>query len=152
MESISKEWISEIAVRSPLTCDAAPVPYLCRKCYGWNAVGRIIDIGEAVGILAAQSLGEPGTQLTLRTFHTGGIYSEKMGDFKLISPFDGNVVIPNYCTIKKYFTTKEKISTFITCRNFTSLSFHEGQRPLKNYFNKTRHRPIHVVYSEDTLD
>nr|YP_010260905.1 RNA polymerase beta'' subunit [Cephaleuros virescens]UIB38659.1 RNA polymerase beta'' subunit [Cephaleuros virescens] len=115
------EWSSdEIAVRSPLTCEALPTPYLCRKCYGWNARGRMIDLGEAVGVLAAQSLGEPGTQLTLRTFHTGGIYSEKLGDFKLIAPFDGNLIIPNSCTIKNYFNNKvpqgEIISTFITNR------------------------------------
>nr|YP_010260947.1 RNA polymerase beta'' subunit [Trentepohlia sp. BN17]UIB38701.1 RNA polymerase beta'' subunit [Trentepohlia sp. BN17] len=114
----SEEFISqEIIVRSPLTCEASPNPYLC-----WNAVGRLIDIGEAVGILAAQSLGEPGTQLTLRTFHTGGIYSEQMGDFKVIAPFDGNVIIPHYCTIKKYFNTKEKISTFVTSRIFSGTS------------------------------
>nr|YP_010261031.1 RNA polymerase beta'' subunit [Cephaleuros parasiticus]UIB38972.1 RNA polymerase beta'' subunit [Cephaleuros parasiticus] len=115
------EWSSdEIAVRSPLTCEALPTPYLCWKCYGWNARGWMIDLGEAVGVLAAQSLGEPGTQLTLRTFHTGGIYSEKLGDFKLIAPFDGNLIIPNSCTIKNYFNNKaprgEIISTFITSR------------------------------------
>ena len=117
---------SEISVRSPLTCEASPTPYLCRKCYGWNAIGRLIDVGEAVGILAAQSLGEPGTQLTLRTFHTGGIYSEQMGDFKLIAPFDGNLVIPNYCTIKKYFNTKEKISTFVTSRTFNEKEIYDS--------------------------
>nr|YP_010261154.1 RNA polymerase beta'-subunit [Cephaleuros karstenii]UIB39095.1 RNA polymerase beta'-subunit [Cephaleuros karstenii] len=84
----SFEWSSaEIAVRSPLTCEASPTPYLC-------------------------------CQLTLRTFHTGGIYSEKMGDFKLMAPFDGNIIIPNFCTIKKYFHNKEMISTFITSRLF----------------------------------
>ena len=110
---------NEICVRSPLTCETLPSEYLCRKCYGWNALGRLIDIGEAVGVLAAQSLGEPGTQLTLRTFHTGGIYSENVGDFKLISPFDGHLIIPNYCSIKRYFNTKEKISTLITWQNLS---------------------------------
>jgi DNA-directed RNA polymerase subunit beta' len=47
---------------------------ICRRCYGRNlSTGRIVDLGEAVGIIAAQSIGEPGTQLTLRTFHTGGV-------------------------------------------------------------------------------
>ena len=112
---------NEICVRSPLTCETLPTEYLCRKCYGWNALGRIIDIGEAVGVLAAQSLGEPGTQLTLRTFHTGGIYSENVADFKLISPFDGHLIIPNYCSIKRYFNTKEKISTLITWQNLSHI-------------------------------
>ncbi|HOQ67181.1 MAG TPA: DNA-directed RNA polymerase subunit beta' [Candidatus Atribacteria bacterium] len=64
--------IEEALVRSPLTCLSRYG--VCQKCYGRNlATGRLVDIGEAVGIVAAQSIGEPGTQLTLRTFHTGGI-------------------------------------------------------------------------------
>jgi DNA-directed RNA polymerase subunit beta' len=62
-------------VRSTLTCDA--VVGVCRACYGRSmATGRPVDIGEAVGIIAAQSIGEPGTQLTMRTFHTGGVAGE----------------------------------------------------------------------------
>jgi len=62
-------------VRSALTCDA--VVGVCKACYGRNlATGRLVDIGEAVGIIAAQSIGEPGTQLTMRTFHTGGVAGE----------------------------------------------------------------------------
>jgi DNA-directed RNA polymerase subunit beta' len=64
-----------VYVRSVLTCDS--VVGVCRKCYGLNlATGRLVDIGEAVGIIAAQSIGEPGTQLTMRTFHTGGVAGE----------------------------------------------------------------------------
>ncbi len=64
-----------IRVRSVLTCDAEVG--VCRACYGRNmATGRLVDIGEAVGIIAAQSIGEPGTQLTMRTFHTGGVAGE----------------------------------------------------------------------------
>jgi len=63
-----------IRVRSPLTCDS---PFgVCAKCYGWDmSTARLVEEGMAVGIVAAQSIGEPGTQLTLRTFHTGGIAS-----------------------------------------------------------------------------
>jgi DNA-directed RNA polymerase subunit beta' len=65
----------EIFVRSVLTCDA--LVGICRLCYGRNlATARLVDIGEAVGIIAAQSIGEPGTQLTMRTFHTGGVAGE----------------------------------------------------------------------------
>lgn len=66
--------IDAVHVRSPLACKA---DYgICRMCYGRNlATGKLVDIGEAVGIIAAQSIGEPGTQLTLRTFHTGGVAS-----------------------------------------------------------------------------
>ena len=49
---------------------------ICQKCYGWNlSGGKVVDLGEAVGVIAAQSIGEPGTQLTMRTFHTGGIFT-----------------------------------------------------------------------------
>jgi len=63
--------VESIKVRSVLTCESAVG--VCAKCYGRSlATGKIVDIGEAVGIIAAQSIGEPGTQLTMRTFHTGG--------------------------------------------------------------------------------
>ncbi len=66
--------IKSIFVRSPLTCQAEHG--LCQNCYGRNlATGKLVEAGEAVGIIAAQSIGEPGTQLTLRTFHTGGVAS-----------------------------------------------------------------------------
>jgi len=64
--------ISEVKVRSVLTCEA--VTGTCAMCYGRSlASGKLVDVGEAVGIVAAQSIGEPGTQLTMRTFHTGGV-------------------------------------------------------------------------------
>ncbi|GAA1921824.1 DNA-directed RNA polymerase subunit beta' [Nocardioides lentus] len=66
--------LEEVKVRSVLTCDARTGT--CAKCYGRSlATGKLVDIGEAVGIIAAQSIGEPGTQLTMRTFHTGGVAS-----------------------------------------------------------------------------
>src|SRR5699024_2065179 len=64
--------ISSIKVRTVLTCEARTGT--CAKCYGRSlATGKLVDIGEAVGTIAAQSIGEPGTQLTMRTFHTGGV-------------------------------------------------------------------------------
>jgi len=66
------EKISEIHVRSPLTCKA--VRGVCQRCYGWDlGKNQEVELGSAVGIVAAQSIGEPGTQLTMRTFHTGGV-------------------------------------------------------------------------------
>ena len=64
--------LDAVRVRSPLTCDS---PFgICAKCYGWDmSTGRLVEEGSSVGIVAAQSIGEPGTQLTLRTFHTGGV-------------------------------------------------------------------------------
>jgi DNA-directed RNA polymerase subunit beta' len=67
--------IERVFVRTPLVCEA--VVGVCKACYGRNlATGRPVDIGESVGIIAAQSIGEPGTQLTMRTFHTGGVAGE----------------------------------------------------------------------------
>jgi DNA-directed RNA polymerase subunit beta' len=67
--------VKEVNVRSVLCCESRFG--VCRRCYGWSlATGRMVDIGEAVGIVAAQSIGEPGTQLTMRTFHTGGVAGE----------------------------------------------------------------------------
>jgi DNA-directed RNA polymerase subunit beta' len=66
--------VDEVMVRSPLTCEASRS--VCQKCYGWSlAHAKPVDLGEAVGIIAAQSIGEPGTQLTMRTFHTGGVFT-----------------------------------------------------------------------------
>ncbi|MBC5795810.1 DNA-directed RNA polymerase subunit beta' [Sphaerospermopsis sp. LEGE 00249] len=71
---IQKAGVKEVIVRSPLTCEAARS--VCQHCYGWSlAHAKMVDLGEAVGIIAAQSIGEPGTQLTMRTFHTGGVFT-----------------------------------------------------------------------------
>ena len=67
--------VTSIRVRSVLTCDSRFG--ICQMCYGLSlATGKIVELGEAVGIMAAQSIGEPGTQLTMRTFHTGGVAGE----------------------------------------------------------------------------
>ncbi|MBR9854990.1 MAG: DNA-directed RNA polymerase subunit beta' [Algicola sp.] len=80
--------IEKIEVRSPLTCEAPQG--ICAKCYGRNlATNKMVQRGEAVGVVAAQSIGEPGTQLTLRTFHVGGIAGNISEDNKLESKFDG---------------------------------------------------------------
>ncbi|HEU5089386.1 MAG TPA: DNA-directed RNA polymerase subunit beta', partial [Roseiflexaceae bacterium] len=73
-QRLKESGVNDIFIRSPLACQAEHG--ICRMCYGRNlATGKLVDIGEAVGIIAAQSIGEPGTQLTLRTFHTGGVAS-----------------------------------------------------------------------------
>ena len=74
IDELFRAGVDEIRVRSVLTCDSAVGT--CALCYGRSlATGKTVDIGEAVGIIAAQSIGEPGTQLTMRTFHTGGVAS-----------------------------------------------------------------------------
>nr|WCH56321.1 RNA polymerase b-subunit [Hypnea sp.] len=80
---------TNVLVRSPITCNS--VGSVCQLCYGWNlAHGQIVDLGEAVGIIAAQSIGEPGTQLTMRTFHTGGVFTGEL-DQKIINTKEAKV-------------------------------------------------------------
>jgi DNA-directed RNA polymerase subunit beta' len=90
--------IDSVEVRSPLTCEADRG--ICSKCYGRNlATGKMVQIGEAVGVTAAQSIGEPGTQLTLRTFHVGGIAGNISEENKLISKFNGITEIEDLKTV-----------------------------------------------------
>ena len=99
VEKIEKLPIEKIDVRSPLTCEAKKG--LCVKCYGRNlATGKIVQIGEAVGVVAAQSIGEPGTQLTLRTFHVGGIAGNISEENELAAKFDGVTEIDDLKIVK----------------------------------------------------
>ncbi len=87
---IDEVGIEAVTIRSVLTCETKRG--VCTKCYGKNlATGRIAEEGDAVGIIAAQSIGEPGTQLTLRTFHVGGIASVTKQESELVSKFDGKI-------------------------------------------------------------
>jgi hypothetical protein len=80
---------TKVFIRSPLTCDSKNL--VCQLCYGWSlADGRLVSIGETVGIIAAQSIGEPGTQLTMRTFHTGGVFTSDVSD-QIKAPYNGIV-------------------------------------------------------------
>ncbi len=80
---------SKIPIRSPLTCISSHS--ICQYCYGWNlSTQSIVSLGEAVGVLAAQSIGEPGTQLTMRTFHTGGVFSGGVVE-QMYSPIAGQI-------------------------------------------------------------
>jgi hypothetical protein len=82
---------THVLIRSPLTC--VSLNSICQYCYGWNlASGKLVHIGEAVGVIAGQSIGEPGTQLTMRTFHTGGVGVFSDQALKpLTSPYPGTV-------------------------------------------------------------
>jgi len=89
-EKIEKLGLEAIRVRSPLTCESRVG--VCAKCYGWDlSTGSLVEEGLAVGIIAAQSIGEPGTQLTMRTFHTGGIASVSLIETDQKAPRDGVV-------------------------------------------------------------
>ena len=96
VETCKKRKINSLYVRSPLTCNLYRA--ICQKCYGWDLANEnLVDIGEAVGILAGQSIGEPGTQLTMRTFHTGGIFTSEVRQ-QIVSPVNG--VIRFYKSLK----------------------------------------------------
>jgi hypothetical protein len=89
-------------VRSSLTCKSNGS--ICQNCYGWDlAHNKPISLGEAVGIIAAQSIGEPGTQLTMRTFHTGGIFTSETLK-QIVSPFSGKILIPKFLNTISYRT------------------------------------------------
>lgn len=99
VERIEQTTIESVEVRSPLTCEAKHG--ICAKCYGRNlATGEMVEKGEAVGVVAAQSIGEPGTQLTLRTFHQGGVAGNVSEQSNIAAKFDGIIDIDELKTVK----------------------------------------------------
>ena len=160
--------LDDIVVRSPLTCEA--VRSVCRNCYGWHlSYSKIIDLGEAVGILAAQSIGEPGTQLTMRTFHTGGVFS---GDLtkQIRAPFTGtlkydlksNIAIVRTIHGEKGFNLMEDARLYIEDETNTicSLDIPSGAMLLANneqkiYFNQIIaeiKKDANLILEEDRRD
>ena len=143
--------ITDIEVRSPLTCNA--LRSVCRKCYGWHlSYSKIVDLGEAVGILAAQSIGEPGTQLTMRTFHTGGVFS---GDLtkQIRAPFAGTVAYRLLLSNKiirtihgeKGFQLRENVKLQIEDNNKTVCTFQLPKDTLLLVNNGQRVYPNQVI-------
>ena len=99
VKKIEASPIEKVEVRSALTCEAEKG--ICAKCYGRNlSTNKMVQRGEAVGVVAAQSIGEPGTQLTLRTFHVGGIAGNISEDNKLSVKFEGVAEIEDLRTVK----------------------------------------------------
>jgi DNA-directed RNA polymerase subunit beta' len=96
---IEESGIETVEIRSVLTCESKRG--VCVRCYGLNlATGGVAQRGDAVGIIAAQSIGEPGTQLTLRTFHVGGVAGSASVDSQLTAKFDGTVQFDGLRTVK----------------------------------------------------
>ena len=97
--AIEASGLDTVQVRSALTCESQRG--ICAKCYGQSlSTLNNVQIGEAVGVIAAQSIGEPGTQLTLRTFHVGGVAGNISEENKLTAKFDGKVVIEDLRTVE----------------------------------------------------
>lgn len=81
---------TNLILRSPLICESSRS--ICQKCYGWNlSQGQLVELADAVGVIAAQSIGEPGTQLTMRTFHTGGVFTGESSN-QIRSTVDGQIL------------------------------------------------------------
>ncbi len=110
--AIEEAGIEEVEVRSVLTCET--VRGICAKCYGRSlSTGKSVQRGEAVGVIAAQSIGEPGTQLTLRTFHVGGTASNIAAESKIESKYSGRIEIDELKTVEKTNDQGEKINVVI---------------------------------------
>jgi len=105
--------VEQVEIRSVLTCESKRG--VCGKCYGRSlATGRMVQKGEAVGVIAAQSIGEPGTQLTLRTFHVGGTASNITAESSIISKFDGIAEIEELRSVAKKDETGKKMEIVIS--------------------------------------
>ena len=99
IQNIADAGLDRVKIRSVLTCESSHG--VCALCYGRDlARGRIVDIGEAVGVIAAQSIGEPGTQLTMRTFHIGGTASRRVEETALEAKMDGTVKFIDLRTVR----------------------------------------------------
>ena len=157
VQKIAKYKLNEVIVRSPLTCEA--LRSVCRNCYGWHlSYSKIIDLGEAVGILAAQSIGEPGTQLTMRTFHTGGVFS---GDLtkQIRSPFTGtlryglksNTSIVRTIHGEKGFNLMEDVKLYIEngVNTVCSLDIPRGAMLLANNSQKVYYNQVVAEIKKD---
>lgn len=108
---IQKSGVTEVFARSPLTCEAARS--VCQHCYGWSlAHAKMVDLGEAVGIIAAQSIGEPGTQLTMRTFHTGGVFTGEVAQ-QVRSKTNGTIRLPRKLRTRPYRTRHGEDALFV---------------------------------------
>ena len=110
--AIENSPIEQVEIRSVLTCEAPRGT--CSKCYGRNlATGRIAQYGDSVGVIAAQSIGEPGTQLTLRTFHVGGTASNIADESELKAKFDGILDVEELRTVEREDDKGEKVEVVI---------------------------------------
>ncbi len=116
---IQKSGVESVIVRSPLTCEAARS--VCQHCYGWSlAHAKMVDLGEAVGIIAAQSIGEPGTQLTMRTFHTGGVFTGEVAK-QVRAEKDGIIRLPRKLKTRAYRTRHGEDSLFVEANGVITL-------------------------------
>jgi len=121
-QAIKDAGIEKVFVRSSLTCAAKRG--ICQKCYGRDlSTGEIMNIGEAVGIIAAQSIGEPGTQLTMRTFHTGGVALHKGAQVMIRSRHAGKVEFGEGMEVKNVVNEAGKKAPMVTRESVVKVKF-----------------------------
>ena len=136
VEKIKKLNIKEVEIRSCVTCETHRG--VCQLCYGKNlANGELVDIGEAVGVIAAQSMGEPGTQLTMRTFHTGGVAGQTditQGLPRILQLLEVRWNLPNRAKIAEFDGVIKEVNE-IAPSNFDVVV--EGKNETKTYKNIT---------------
>jgi len=112
-DTIQASDLESVEVRSPLTCEAKKG--ICVKCYGRNlATNKLVMRGEAVGVIAAQSIGEPGTQLTLRTFHVGGVAGNVSQENTIVAKHDGVLEIEDLKLVKSEDNTGKPVDVVIS--------------------------------------
>ena len=127
--AISETSIETVEIRSVLTCEAKRG--ICAKCYGRNlTTSKLVEPGEPVGIIAAQSIGEPGTQLTLRTFHTGGTASLITTQSQIVSKFDGRI---RYDGIKSLKVAGDEVKYIVLGRSGVANIVDADNRVLTKY-------------------
>ena len=111
--AIDAAGIESVDIRSVLTCESRKG--VCAKCYGRNlATARMVQKGEVVGVIAAQSIGEPGTQLTLRTFHVGGVAGGVATDNSVVSRYEGRLEIDDLRTVKSKNEAGKEVNMVIS--------------------------------------
>ncbi|MDX1741137.1 MAG: DNA-directed RNA polymerase subunit beta', partial [Rhodothermales bacterium] len=130
--SISETSIEEVEIRSVLTCESKRG--VCALCYGRNlATGRLVETGESVGVVAAQSIGEPGTQLTLRTFHIGGTASRISAESTIQTKFAGRVEYENLRSVSYDDGEEERDVVLSRQGEMRIMDPSEGARQLISY-------------------
>ncbi len=130
-ERIGESTLESVKIRTVLTCESRRG--VCAKCYGRNlTTGKLVDVGEAVGIIAAQSIGEPGTQLTLRTFHIGGAASRIVETSQVTSRFEGKAFFENLKFVEKSNEFGEKVKVSLTRNGIIGIIDNDG-RVLRRY-------------------
>ena len=127
------DFVTNLVLRSPLICESSNS--ICQKCYGWNlSQGKLVELADAVGVIAAQSIGEPGTQLTMRTFHTGGVFTGESSN-QLHSALNGQILFSSTLQTSSFRTIYGE-TIFKAVNNSEFFIFDAENKILRKYLTK----------------